>query len=188
MRQLTEEETRTLFSKLAHYTGRSLNNLIAPPTEEGPAGEQHVFRLQGSRVFYMPLKLANLSVSIPRENLLSMGTMIGKFTKTGKFRLALTCLDVISPHARYKVWIKSNGVMPYLYGGNVLKAHVHRWSEDLPEHAGVLVFDDSDNCLGFGVTARSSAEAKKLDPTGIVVFRQADVGEYLREEDSLFTT
>jgi hypothetical protein len=71
--------------------------------------------------------------------------------------------------------------MPYLYGGNVLKAHVHRWSEDLPEHAGVLVFDDSDNCLGFGVTSRSSAEAKKLDPTGIVVFRQADVGEYLRE-------
>jgi hypothetical protein len=31
------------------------------------------------------------------------------------------------------------------------------------------------------VTARSSAEAKKLDPTGIVVFRQGDVGEYLRE-------
>ena len=64
--------------------------------------------------------------------------------------------------------------MPYLYGGNVLKAHVHRWSEDLPEHAGVLVFDDSDNCLGFGVTARSSAEAKKLEPTGIVVFRQGN--------------
>lgn len=40
--------------------------------------------------------------------------------------------------------------------------------------------------LGFGVTARSSAESKRLDPTGIVVFRQADCGEYLREEDTLF--
>lgn len=34
---------------------------------------------------------------------------------------------------------------------------------------------------GFGVTARSTAEARKLDPTGIVTFRQADVGEYLRD-------
>ena len=41
---------------------------------------------------------------------------------------------------------------------------------------------------GFGVTARSTAEARRLDPTGIVTFRQADVGEYLREEDTLFTT
>lgn len=34
---------------------------------------------------------------------------------------------------------------------------------------------------GFGVTARSTAEARKLDPTGITTFRQADIGEYLRE-------
>jgi hypothetical protein len=34
---------------------------------------------------------------------------------------------------------------------------------------------------GFGVTARSTAEARKMDPTGIVTFRQSDVGEYLRE-------
>lgn len=31
------------------------------------------------------------------------------------------------------------------------------------------------------MTARSTAEARRLDPTGITVFRQADVGEYLRE-------
>lgn len=34
---------------------------------------------------------------------------------------------------------------------------------------------------GFGVTARSAAEARRLEPTGITTFRQADVGEYLRE-------
>lgn len=31
------------------------------------------------------------------------------------------------------------------------------------------------------MTARSTAEARKLEPTGITVFRQADAGEYLRE-------
>ena len=37
------------------------------------------------------------------------------------------------------------------------------------------------NVQGFGVSARGTAEARRLEPTGIVCFRQADVGEYLRE-------
>ncbi|KAI7118369.1 60S ribosome subunit biogenesis protein, partial [Hortaea werneckii] len=132
--------------------------------------------------------LANLATSIARDSLLSLGTCLGKFTKTGKFRLHVTALDVIAPHARYKVWVKSNGEMPFLYGGHVVKAHVGRWSEDCPEHQGVVVMSMNDTPLGFGVTARSTAEARRLDPTGIVTFRQADCGEYLREEDTLFTT
>ncbi|EDN09388.1 60S ribosome subunit biogenesis protein Nip7 [Histoplasma capsulatum] len=194
MRALTETETKTLFSKLANYTGRSLNNLIAPPASSATEGDQssaddrHVFRLHGSRVYYVRLSIANLATAVPRENLLSLGTCIGKFTKTGKFRLHITALDVIAPHARYKVWIKPNGEMPFLYGGNIVKAHVGRWSEDCPEHSGVVVYSMDDTPLGFGVTARSTAEARRLDSTSIATFRQADIGEYLREEDTLFTT
>ncbi|KAK2799586.1 ribosome biosynthesis protein nip7 [Emmonsiellopsis sp. PD_5] len=192
MRALTETETQTLFSKLANYTGRSLNNLIAPPSTSTDgtvnSDDRHVFRLHASRVYYVRLSIANLATSVPRDSLLSLGTCIGKFTKTGKFRLHITALDVIAPHARYKVWIKANGEMPFLYGGNVVKAHVGRWSEDCPEHSGVVVHSMDDTPLGFGVTARSTAEARRLDPTGIATFRQADIGEYLREEDTLFTT
>ena len=36
------------------------------------------------------------------------------------------------------------------------------------------------------MTARSTAEVRKLDPTGITTIRQADAGEYLREENTLF--
>jgi 60S ribosome subunit biogenesis protein NIP7 len=143
---------------------------------------------QGSRVYYVRESLANLATSVARDQLLSLGLCLGKFTKTGKFRLHITSLSIIAPHARYKVWVKANGEMPFLYGGNVLKAHVGRWSEDCPEHQGVVVLSMNDTPLGFGVSARSTAEARKLDPTGIVTFRQADVGEYLREEDTLFTT
>ncbi|KAJ5894718.1 60S ribosome subunit biogenesis protein NIP7 [Penicillium taxi] len=210
MRQLTEEETKvkitplinfmafviilvfdqTLFTKLANYVGRGITQLIQPPSEDASQlqTDQYVFRLQGSRVYYMPLRLANLAVSIPRDNLLCVGTQIGKFTKTGKFRLNITALDVIAPYARYKAWIKPNGEMPWLYGGNALKAHIGRWSEDCPEHTGVVVFSMDDKPLGFGVTARSTAEARKLEPTSTVIFRQADCGEWLREEDTLFTT
>lgn len=156
MRPLTESETQTLFTKLANYTGRSLTHLIAaaPPSTSSSAtstststASRNVFRLHHSRVYYVPLPLANLATSIARANLLSLGTCLGKFTKTGKFRLHITALDVIGPHARYKVWIKPNGEMPFLYGGNVLKAHVGRWSEDCPEHQGVVVYSMNDTPL-----------------------------------------
>ena len=110
------------------------------------------------------------------------------------------------------------------YGGNILKAHIGRWSEDCPGHQGVVVLGMDDMPLvrsfrfpfrfypikhtmkqtyihifspdeypsnpqshpqGFGVTARSTAEGRKLEPTAIICFRQADVGEYLREVSQL---
>ncbi|GAB1732805.1 60S ribosome subunit biogenesis protein [Hortaea werneckii] len=190
MRPLTDTETKTLFEKLANYTGASLKTLLtdAAPGPNGKSSDRYVFRIQKDRVYYVRESLANLATSIARDSLLSLGTCLGKFTKTGKFRLHVTALDVIAPHARYKVWVKSNGEMPFLYGGHVVKAHVGRWSEDCPEHQGVVVMSMNDTPLGFGVTARSTAEARRLDPTGIVTFRQADCGEYLREEDTLFTT
>ncbi|EON64407.1 60S ribosome subunit biogenesis protein NIP7 [Coniosporium apollinis CBS 100218] len=185
MRPLTDTETQTLFTKLANYTGRSLTHLLTDTTS---TNDRHVFRIQNSRVYYVRSSLANLATSIARPNLLSLGTCLGKFTKTGKFRLHITALDVIAPHARYKVWVKPNGEMPFLYGGNVVKAHVGRWSEDAPEHQGVVVCGMDDTPLGFGVTARSTAEVKRLEPTGVTCFRQADIGEYLRDEDTLFAT
>ena len=181
--------------------------------------------LHQSRCYYVRLSLANLAVSVSRDKLLSLGTCLGKFTKSGKFRLHITvwtrdilgwdgtnsyviqALPILAEHARYKVWVKANGFvyspldmeagiltnvfyreMPFLYGGHVVKAHVGRWSEDCPEHQGVVVYSMNDTPLGFGVTARSTQEARRLDPTGITCFRQADCGEYLRDEDSLFAT
>lgn len=67
----------------------------------------------------------------------------------------ITALDVIAPHARYKVWIKQNGDMPYLYGGNFVKAYVGRWSEDFPGLQGVMVSGMDDTPL-VGSQARSS--------------------------------
>lgn len=114
MRELIETEMKTLFDKLANYTGRSLTNLISPASADSASSERFVFRLHESRVYYLKLALANLAVSVARENLLSLGTCLGKFTKTGKFRLHITALDIIAPLALYKVWIKPNGEMPFL--------------------------------------------------------------------------
>lgn len=72
---------------------------------------------------------------------------IRKFSKTGKFRLHVTSLDIISKYAKYRVWVKSNGEMPYLYGNHVLKAHVGKISEDTPEHQGVVIYAMNDAAL-----------------------------------------
>lgn len=70
----------------------------------------------------------------------------------------------------------------------VVKAHVGRQTDDCPEHQGIVVYNMQDVPLGFGLTAKSTADARRLDPTGITCFRQADCGEYLRDEDTLFAT
>ena len=40
-------------------------------------------------------------------------------------------------------------------------------------------------CAEPGTTAKSTADCRKLDPQGVVAFHQADIGEYLRDEDTL---
>lgn len=181
MRSLTEEETKVVFEKLANYIGRNISFLIDNPSNP------HVFRLQKDRVYYVLEEIAKFATSVSRERLMSLGTCFGKFTKTGKFRLHITSLPYLAQYAKYKVWIKQNGEMPFLYGNHVLKAHVGRMSEDVPEHAGLVVVSMHDVPLGFGVSAKSTNETRSMQPTAIVAFRQGDIGEYLREEDTLFT-
>ncbi|EAU38851.1 60S ribosome subunit biogenesis protein NIP7 [Aspergillus terreus NIH2624] len=186
MRPLTEQELRTVLEKLTVYVGSSVKDLLTPTDSSGKP-DRWVFRLAQSRVYFVRLSLANLATSIARENLLSCGTCLGRFTKSGKFRLHITALSVIAPIARHKLYLRPNGVMPFLYGGHAVKAHVARWSQECPEHSGVVVFDSEDMPLGFGIAAKAPAAAQRASPTEIVCFRQADCGEYLREEDSLFT-
>lgn len=181
MRPLTEEETKVLFEKLAQYIGRNIGNLIKR------SDEPYCFRVQKDRVYYVSEAVAKFATCVQRKKLMSLGTCIGKFTKTGKFRVHITALETLAPNAKFKVWIKQNGEMPFLYGNNILKAHIGKISEDVPEHTGVVVYDMHDRPLGFGVTAKSSIEIRSAPPNAIVTYRQGDVGEYLREEDTLFT-
>lgn len=64
-----------------------------------------------------------------------------------------------------------------MYGNHVLKSGLGRITENTPAYTGVVIYSMSDIPLGFGVTAKSTADCRKMDPSGIVVFHQADVGE-----------
>ena len=58
-------------------------------------------------------------------------------------------------------------------------------TEGTPKYQGVVVYNMNDVALGFGATAFSTEECRSLDPTRAVVFHQADLGEYLRDEDTM---
>ncbi|CAG8493283.1 3748_t:CDS:2 [Paraglomus brasilianum] len=180
MRPLTEEESKTFFEKLSKYIGRNIVHLV-----DRPDGN-YCFRLHKERVYYVSESIMRRATSVGRDLLISLGVCFGKFTKTRKFKLHITALDYLAQYAKHKVWIKPNGEMSFLYGNHVLKAHVGRITENTPEHQGVVIYSMADVPLGFGVTARNTIDIRKLQPTDIVVFHQADVGEYLRDEDSMF--
>ena len=125
------------------------------------------------------------ATAIPRDQLVALGCMFGKFTKSKKFRLHVTCLDYMAQHAMHRVWVKPSAEQSFLYGNHVLKVGLGRITEDTPRYHGVVVLNMSDVPLGFGTMARPTPEIRKLDPQGIVAFNQADAGEYLRGEGDL---
>jgi len=59
-------------------------------------------------------------------------------------------------------------------------------TENMDKYQGVIVYTMTDVPLGFGAAAKSTAECRKADPMNIIAFHQADIGEYIRDEDTLF--
>ena len=212
--------------------------------------ERFCFRLHRDRVFYLSERMMRLAASFPRKYLTSAGTCFGKFTKSGKFHLKVTCLEYLAQYAKvspvralpaqacratlrrareqrgvrrtntpmqghlcawdwlnvpgrprstrrppalapnppapqHKVWVKPSSEMTFLYGNHIIKAGVQRITEDMPQYAGVVVLSMSNAPLGFGVAAHPAERLKDLDGTAVAVLHQSDVGEYLREEESL---
>ncbi|KAM8956257.1 60S ribosome subunit biogenesis protein NIP7 homolog isoform 2-T2 [Lycaon pictus] len=130
-------------------------------------------------------KILKLAANISGDKLVSLGTCFGKFTKSHRFRLHITALDYLAPYAKYKVWIKPGAEQSFLYGNHVLKSGLGRITENTCQYQGVVVYSMADVPLGFGVAAKSTQDCRKVDPMAIVVFHQADIGEYVRHEETL---
>ena len=187
MRPLDENETTAVFEKLFKFTGNNLKNIVENPSYEGPdpnAG-RYCFRLQKNRVYYVSESMVKRATNIGRAQLVSLGTCIGKFTKGGKFHLTVQSVNQLAANAKHKVWLKPTSEMSFLYGNHVLKGGLGRITENIVAGDGVVVFSMSDVPLGFGIAAKSTQDCRKLDPNGIVVLHQSDIGEYLRMEDEL---
>ncbi|KAK1291874.1 hypothetical protein QJS10_CPB17g01359 [Acorus calamus] len=184
MRALDEKETTAVFEKLFKFIGPNLKHIVDRPDPDSPsAGGRHCFRLQRNHVYYAPESMVRRALHATRDRLDSLGVCVGRFTGSGSFRLTIQCLDLIAPFARRKIWLKPAAEMQFLYGNHVLKAGLGRITENTVMNDGVVVFSMSDLPLGFGVFVPKDTQAcRKLEPNGMVLLNQGDIGEYLRME------
>ena len=79
--------------------------------------------------------------------------------------------------------MKPSGEQNFIYGNHLLKAHLAKITEGSLRNDGVVVYNMKGIPLGFGALARGPEQFQMLDPTAIIVFNQADIGEYLRVEN-----
>lgn len=180
MRPLAEDETAQVLQKLTKFIGEGNIKQLLDRSDD-----DYVFRLHNDRVYYVSGTTLKAAQRVGRKQLLSFGVCFGKFTHSKKFHLSITCLDYLSRLAKYRVWLKPNGEQHFLYGNNVVKAHLKRITEDVPRNGGVVIYSENDQPLGFGTAARTTAECRGAGVEDIVVYRMADVGDYLREESDL---
>merc|ERR1711915_850621 len=145
----------------------------------------YCFRLHKDRVYYVSEKIMKQAANVSRDNLVSFGTCFGKFTKTNKFRLHITALDFLAPYSQHKMWLKASAEQQFLYGHHVTKSGLGRITENTDQYQGVIVYSMNDLPIGFGVAAKATAECRHADPMNIIAFHQADIGEYIRSEDTL---
>ncbi|KAK4308917.1 hypothetical protein Pmani_019412 [Petrolisthes manimaculis] len=179
MRPLTNEETKLVLTKLKKYIGQNVRTLL-----ERSDG-LYCLRLHNNRVYYVKEEIMKFAVSLPRENLVSLGVCFGKITKGGKFMLRITALDFLHPYCQNKIWVKSSSEDSFLYGNHVYKSGLSRISDNTAKYTGAIIFSSKDIPLGFGVTGKSTPECRLADPMNIICFNQADVGEYIRNEEGL---
>ncbi|ORC90595.1 RNA-binding protein [Trypanosoma theileri] len=193
MRPLTEEETKKLFEKLAQYIGPNTTRLLQSKNDhsnhdnnnEQQQDEEHVFRLHKGRIWYMPLRLAKLASCVSKSNLMGIGVLFAKVTHNGHIRIQVTALDYIAQYSLFKVWVKPNQEQKFLYGGHITRAGLGRITESTPKYQKVAVFSMGDIPLGFGVAALGTVECRRCEMNATVLFHEADVGEYLRNEARL---
>jgi len=126
-----------------------------------------------------------LAANVSRENLVCVGTCFGKFTKSKKFRLHITALDFLAPYCQHKMWLKASSEQQFVYGHHVTKSGLGRITENTEQYQGVVVYSMNDLPIGFGVAAKATAECRHADPMAIIAFHQADIGEYIRSEETL---
>ncbi|CAL6001951.1 Ribosome_subunit biogenesis protein NIP7 [Hexamita inflata] len=180
MRELKEEEAQLLFEKLAKYVGDNSERLLT--RTDG----NYVFRLIKNRIYYMSEQLAKQCPTSDARKLHGAGILVGKLTHNGHFHINITCLPLLEQFASHKIWLTKSAELQFLYGNDLIRSHVQKMSDGIPDNAGVVVFNEQDGAVGFGVMTKAGVDAARSQFGARVVIHQADVGEYLRDQEQMF--
>jgi hypothetical protein len=62
-----------------------------------------VLSIVSQRVYYVREDIMKRATSVSRDQLVSLGVCVGKFTHSDKFRLTIGALELLAAHAKHKV-------------------------------------------------------------------------------------
>lgn len=63
-------------------------------------------------MYYVREDIMKRATSISRDQLVSLGVCVGKFTHSDKFRLTIGALELLAAHAKHKVRLADDGSPP----------------------------------------------------------------------------
>lgn len=68
-----------------------------------PLFPHRVLSIVSQRVYYVREDIMKRATSVSRDQLVSLGVCVGKFTHSDKFRLTIGALELLAAHAKHKV-------------------------------------------------------------------------------------
>ena len=175
MRELKEEEAQMMFEKLSKYIGSKTERLLT--RTDG----KYVFRLIKNRIYYMSDQISRQCSTSEAKRLCGAGILVGKITHNNHFHINVTALPLLEQFAMHKVWLTKAAELQFLYGNDIVRSHITKMSDGIPDNAGVVIYNDQDAAIGFGVMTKAGVDAIRSQFASRVVIHQADVGEYLRD-------
>eukprot|EP00477_Mikrocytos_mackini_P001358 GAHX01001456.1.p1 GENE.GAHX01001456.1~~GAHX01001456.1.p1 ORF type:complete len:203 (-),score=43.82 GAHX01001456.1:49-657(-) len=201
MRKITKEELENLRKKLKTYFG--------PVTDQKLDVENYDYMVIKTRLYRIRKNIMKKFCSLPSNCIMGMGELIGKLTKTKRTMFYITALDFLEDSPN-KVELNYEKEKAFLYGNNLHKGNVNRISESIENNSGCVVYkaqkggkktkkgsvmdkeevptkDFGNFSIGFGASNVDSYKFKTMvDNTKLVMYRNGDIGEFLRSESEMF--
>merc|ERR1712046_528575 len=131
MGMLSLDGTKYVYEKIFQFIGKSIHDI----NKEGQ--ELYFFRERERFIYFVRDSLIRRASSLLKDNLVSYGTCIGKVSHSGRFRLTIGAMDLISLKSDKKVWLERGSDLKFLYGINVLKSGLNKTTKNIPKFVGV---------------------------------------------------
>eukprot|EP00923_Selenidium_pygospionis_P050994 GHVN01088456.1.p1 GENE.GHVN01088456.1~~GHVN01088456.1.p1 ORF type:complete len:177 (-),score=17.91 GHVN01088456.1:335-865(-) len=176
MRPLTTEETKMFYFKLIQLIGNKAKQF----------SRENKIVYHRKCVYCVSVEVRKAAKNVPSKSLKYLGLLVGRFTKSGKFRVSITISSKLAKLVDTPLILYQKAEMNFCYGHDVVKGNIVNTEIEVKQNQGKIVVNDEGSVLGFGVLIKTTGNIESALPIEKIVLNQQDVGLYIRAEDSLF--
>jgi ribosome biogenesis protein Nip4 len=131
------------------------------------------------RFFLLNKQIKSVMVN---DTFFSAGTFLGKI-RTGKFFPSFNLLSMIATQEANRIVVDKKASWLFICGRDIFKKGILQTYGKISRNCHVLVFNEFDECLGFGRVLAGLVD-QQTDKNTLAVANVLDVGDFLRRERS----